>query len=141
VNKAIISGNLGRDPELKTAASGTAVCQFSLATKDRAQVDGKWTDVTEWHNVVCFGKTAELCSEYLRKGSKALVEGSIKSRKWTGKDGVEKTRTEIVAQSVEFLSERQGGGGFANASAAAAPKPQARRGDDFTDDFSGDVPF
>jgi len=105
VNKAIIVGNLGKDPELKQTNNGSSVCNMSIATSE------KWTDrqtgeqkeSVEWHKVVCFGKLAEICCEHLKKGNKCFVEGQIQSRKWQDNSGVEKLAFEIVAKEVKFL--------------------------------------
>lgn len=107
VNKAFILGNLGKDPEVRFGASGTPVCNFSVATtrswKDK---DGKKQEETEWHNVVVFDKLAEACGEYLKKGSKVFVEGRIKNDKWE-KDGVAHHATKIYAVSVQFLDAKK----------------------------------
>ena len=119
MNKAILMGRLGRDPELKRTQAGGAVVSVSVATNEREKQGDAWVDVTEWHYVVAFGRTAELMSERLRKGDPVLVDGRMKTRKWTGQDGVERQRCEVVASDVRFLakmpSERgempSGGGG------------------------------
>ena len=102
LNKALIIGNLTRDPELKAMPSGSKVCSFSIATnrsfKDK---DGNRQDATEFHNIVVFGRTAELVAQYLKKGSQACVEGRLQTRSWE-KDGEKKYRTEIVAETVQF---------------------------------------
>jgi len=103
INKAILLGNLGADPELRTSANGTAVCNMRVATTSRAKVDDQWTDQTEWHTVCCFGKTAENCQRYLSKGRQVYVEGRIQTRKWQDKDGNDKWSTEIVAKDVKFV--------------------------------------
>lgn len=111
VNKAIILGNLGKDPELRYTQGGGAVCNFSVATSE------KWTDKgsgreqekTEWHRVIAFGKTAENVAQYLGKGSPVYVEGRIQTREWQDKEGQKRFTTEIVAQSVVFLGKREGG--------------------------------
>ena len=103
MNKAILMGRLGKDPELKRTQAGGAVISVSLATNEREKQGDAWVDVTEWHDVVVFGRTAELIAERCRKGEMLLVEGRIKTRKWTGQDGVEKRRTEVVAADVRFL--------------------------------------
>jgi len=103
LNKAIIIGNLTRDPELKTLPSGAAVCSFSLATnrvwKDK---DGAKQESTEYHNIVVFGRQAETSAQFLKKGQSVLVEGRIQTRSWDDKDGTKKYRTEIVADRVQF---------------------------------------
>lgn len=109
VNKAILVGNLGQDPELRTTGSGTAVCNLRLATTDRRRDrDGNWSDHTEWHSVVVFGKTAENVARYCRKGKQLYVEGRIQTRKWQDRDGNDRWSTEVVGDQVRFLG---GGGG------------------------------
>ena len=105
MNKAILMGRLGRDPELKRTQAGGAVVSVSLATNEREKQGDAWVDVTEWHYVVAFGRTAELVAERCRKGDPVLVDGRMKTRKWTGQDGVEKQRTEVVASDVRFLAK------------------------------------
>lgn len=110
LNKAIIIGNLTRDPELRSLPSGVPVTTFSLATnrvwRDK---DGNKQESADYHNIVVFGKQAENVSQYLRKGSSALVEGRIQTRSWEGNDGVKKYMTEIVADRVQFGPKRDGG--------------------------------
>jgi single-strand DNA-binding protein len=110
LNKAIIIGNLTRDPELKSLPSGIPVTTFSLATnrvwKDK---DGNKQESTDYHNIVVFGRQAETTSQYLKKGSSALIEGRIQTRSWEGNDGVKKYMTEIVADRVQFGPRRDGG--------------------------------
>lgn len=137
VNKVILIGNLGRDPELRYTQGGTAVANFSLATTERVKKEGEWTDHTEWHNIVVFGKIAESCSSYLTKGSSAYVEGRIQTRKWQDRDGNDRYTTEILANTIQFLSGGKGGG---KAGGAPGGAPQ-----DFPDDSgfdpNDDVPF
>lgn len=122
VNKAILVGNLGQDPEMRTTASGTTVCNIRLATSDRRKDrDGQWTDHTEWHTVVCFGRTAENVGKFCRKGKQVYVEGRIQTRKWQDKDGRDRWSTEIVADNIRFLggrgdSESGSGGGYSGGS-------------------------
>jgi single-strand DNA-binding protein len=118
MNKAILMGRLGRDPELKRTQAGGAVVSVSLATNEREKQGDAWVDVTEWHYIVAFGRTAELMAERCRKGDPVLVDGRMKTRKWQGQDGTERQRTEVVASDVRFLSkmpsergEMPGGGG------------------------------
>ncbi|KMQ51915.1 Single-stranded DNA-binding protein [Chitinispirillum alkaliphilum] len=109
VNKAILIGNLGKDPELKYTPSGTAVATFSLATTERwSDKNGQRQDRTEWHNIVVWGRLAELVNQYLKKGRTCYIEGRISTRSWDDKDGNKKYRTEIVANSVEFLNTSAG---------------------------------
>jgi single-strand DNA-binding protein len=104
VNKAILVGNLGKDPELRFTQNGKATCRFSLATSEKwTDAQGQKQEQTEWHNIVVWEKQAEACGQYLAKGSKVLVEGKIRTRKWE-QDGQTKWMTEIIAQHVEFLS-------------------------------------
>ena len=112
VNKAILVGNLGQDPEMRTTASGTAVANLRVATSDRRKDrDGNWTDFTEWHTVVVFGKTAENVGRYCRKGKQLYIEGRIQTRKWQDRDGKDRWSTEIVGDQVRFLGGRSDGDG------------------------------
>jgi single-strand DNA-binding protein len=111
MNKTILMGRLGRDPELKQARAGGSVLSVSVATKDREKKGDQWEDVTDWHEVVLFGRQAEYLADKARKGDRVLVEGKSKVRKWVGKDGQEKQRSEVVAFSVELLSSASGGHG------------------------------
>lgn len=116
VNKVILVGNVGKDPEIKFAANGNAVASFSLATTDRTKdQQGNWTDRTEWHNLVAFQRTAEIIRDYVKKGSKLYIEGRIQTRSWEDKDTKEKRyRTEIVVNDLVLLSGRgegESGGG------------------------------
>ena len=116
LNKAMIIGNLGVDPEVRYTQSGTAVCNLRIATHERwTSKDGEPGERTEWHNVVVFGKTAENCGNYLSKGRAVYIEGRLQTRKWEDKDGNDRYTTEIVANTVQFLGGRddgEGGGGF-----------------------------
>ena len=105
VNKVILVGNLGSDPELRQTQSGTSVANFNVATSETVKGEKK----TEWHKVVTWGRTAENCSEYLRKGSQVYLEGKIQTRQWDDKDGNKRYATEIVAFNVTFLSNKAGG--------------------------------
>ena len=142
VNKVILIGNLGQDPEMRSTASGTAVANLRLATADRRKDrDGNWTDHTEWHTVVAFGRTAENVAQYCRKGKQLFVEGRLQTRKWQDRDGRDRYSTEIVADNVRFLGGRGdsagygapspmgggGGGGYDNASAAPQQQPQQQQ--------------
>lgn len=104
VNKAILIGNLGADPEMRTTNSGTQVANLRLATTDRRKDrDGNWTDHTEWHSVTVFGKTAENVARFCRKGKQLFIEGRIQTRKWQDRDGKDRYSTEIVADNIRFL--------------------------------------
>ena len=107
MNKAIIIGNLGKDPELRYTASGTAVCNFSMATTDRFKnKQGEQQESTEWHNIVAWGNLADICGKYLKKGSKAMVEGKLQTRSWDDKDGNKKYTTEINISNLEMLDSK-----------------------------------
>lgn len=112
VNKVILVGNLGRDPEVRATPSGQSVCNFSLATTERfTDRAGQQRDQTEWHNVVVWGKQADLCGQYLKKGRQVYVEGRLTTRQYEAKDGTGKRyRTEVVAQRVQFLGGRAAAG-------------------------------
>jgi single-strand DNA-binding protein len=123
LNRAIVIGNLTRDPELRALPSGMQVCSFSVATnrvwKDR---EGKKQESADFHNIVVFGRQAETAAQYLKKGQSVLVEGRMQTRSWDGKDGEKKYRTEIVADRVQFGPKGMGGGGGAPSEAKSAPK-------------------
>jgi single-strand DNA-binding protein len=107
INKAMIMGRLGRDPELRASQSGTSIVNFSVATSERKRAqDGTFTEKTEWHNIVAFGNIADNCGRFIKKGSLVFVEGKIQTRSYTDKSGVEKYRTEILADSIHFLDSR-----------------------------------
>jgi len=112
VNKVIIVGNLGRDPEMRTFPSGDRVANVTIATTDtwKDKNSGEKKEATEWHRVVFNGRLAEIVGEYLKKGSQIYVEGSLRTRKWTDKDGIEKFTTEIRADEMKMLGSRQGMG-------------------------------
>jgi single-strand DNA-binding protein len=115
VNKVILIGNLGRDPELRYTKNGQAVANFSLATTENWVKDGNKEERTEWHRIVAWGKTAELCTKYLAKGRSVYIEGQLRTSEWEDKEGHKRQTTEIHAQTVQFLGapggERRGGGG------------------------------
>ena len=116
VNKVILVGNLGKDPEIKYTPSGTAVAKFSLATNERYKDKaGEWQDRTEWHNIVAWQRLAEIVGEYVKKGSKVYIEGRLQTSSWDDKEsGQKKYRTEIVARDMKMLDRRgddEGGGG------------------------------
>ena len=112
VNKVILVGNLGADPELKYTTSGTAVCTFRLATGEAFKnAQGEWQERTEWHRVVVWGKTGENCANYLSKGRQVYLEGRLQTRSWDDQDGNKRYMTEVVAREVQFLGGQQGGGG------------------------------
>jgi single-strand DNA-binding protein len=112
VNKAIVVGNLGKDPEVRYTAGGQPVGNFTVATNDRwTDKSGQTQERTEWHRIVVWGKQAENCGQYLKKGRSVYVEGRIQTREWTNKEGQKQYTTEIVANQVQFLGARGEGGG------------------------------
>ncbi|MCO4760718.1 MAG: single-stranded DNA-binding protein, partial [Myxococcales bacterium] len=112
VNKVILIGNLGAKPELRHTGGGYPVTELRLATAERRKDrDGNWSDHTEWHSIVVWGKQAENCERYLDKGRQVYVEGRLQTRDWVGNDGQKRYKTEIVANTVQFLSSGGGGGG------------------------------
>ncbi len=166
VNKVIIVGNLGRDPETRSFPNGDQVANVTIATTDRYKdkTSGEMKEITEWHRVSFFGRLAEIAGQYLRKGSQVYVEGSLRTRKWTDKDGIEKYSTEIRADSMQMLGSRQGMGGggggggddggydapqqrsapAARAPAAAprqAPAAAPAKSSSGFDDMDDDIPF
>src|SRR5579872_2810951 len=116
VNKVILIGNMGGDPEVRYMPAGGAVANITIATSEswKDKQSGEAQERTEWHRVVFFNRLAEIVSEYLRKGSKVYVEGSLRTRKWTDKNGVERYTTEIVANEMQMLDGRGAGGGSAD---------------------------
>ena len=152
VNKVILVGNLGRDPESRYGADGSAIVNVSLATTDnwRDKASGERKEATEWHRLVFFGKLAEIAGQYLKKGSQIYVEGRLRTRKWQDKDGQERLTTEIVIEEMKMLGSRQGmgepsssyGGDSAPAPAQSfgGAKPAAAKKASF-DDMDDDIPF
>lgn len=159
VNKVILIGNLGRDPEVKYTANGAAICNITVATsrqwKDKSS--GERQEETEWHRVVMFDRMAEIAGEYLKKGRPVFIEGRLRTRKWTDKDGVERYTTEVYATDMQLMGGREGAGagggmgeeGGAPAAPRSAPsaaprqpaaKPAAKSSTGF-DDMDDDIPF
>ena len=150
VNKVILIGNLGRDPETRYLPSGDAVTNVSVATSEKwKDKSGEMQEHTEWHRVAFFGKLAEIAGEYLKKGSPVYVEGRIRTRKWQDKDGQDKYSTEIVATGMQLLGSRGGSGGSepmsrepAAAAAGGGGKPQqSKKGGGAFDQMDDDIPF
>lgn len=159
VNKVIILGNLGRDPELRYTPSGAAVCNVSIATTRnwKSKDSGERQEETEWHRVVFYDRLAEIAGEYLKKGRPVYVEGRLKTRKWQDKDGKDNYTTEVIAEQMQLLGGREeSGGGFnrapdddgshapaprqARAPAAPRPAPAPKPASSF-DDMDDDIPF
>ncbi len=131
VNKVILMGNLGRDPEVRYSPDGAAVCNVSIATTSswKDKTSGERREETEWHRVVFYNRLAEIAGEYLKKGRPVYVEGRIKTRKWQNKEGVEQTTTEVIADNMQLLGGRDGGDGGSsggNEGGSSAPRPAAR---------------
>jgi len=165
VNKVIIVGNLGRDPETRYATSGSAICNITVATSRqwKDKTSGEKKEETEWHRVVFYDRLAEIAGEYLKKGRPVYVEGRLKTRKWQDKEGVDRYTTEIVAEEMQLLGSREGGGGggggggdvefgsagggggarsgSAGAGAAAKSSGGGTAAKPKTDDFDDDIPF
>jgi single-strand DNA-binding protein len=161
VNKVIIVGNLGRDPEIRYMPSGDAIANIAVATSFRSKDrnTGEQKETTEWHRISFFGRLAEIVGQYLKKGSSVYVEGRLQTRKYTDKDGIEKYATDIIAQEMQMLGGRQGmGGGDAMGgddmgydappsrpaprpqAAAPAPRPAPKPAPNFSD-MDDDIPF
>jgi len=151
VNKVIIVGNLGRDPEVRYTPDGASITNVTIATTDtwKDKATGEKKEATEWHRVVFFGKLAEIAGQYLKKGRQVYVEGALRTRKWQDKEGQERYTTEIVANEMKMLGSREGmsdappreSGGSGSAAGgnrpAAAPQPAGGNFNDFEDD----IPF
>ncbi len=170
VNKVILVGNLGADPETRYTASGDAICNIRLATTDswKDKNTGEKREMTEWHRVVFYRRLAEIAGQYLKKGSSVYIEGRIKTRKWQDKDGQDRYTTEIEATEMQMLGGRQGmgapaqqggggggygggssggggygggGGGYDNEPADYSPAPPKNRPKPSFDDLGDDIPF
>ena len=153
INKVILVGNLGQDPETRAMPSGKAVTNVRIATTDswRDKQSGEQKEQTEWHTVVFFDRLAEIAAEYLRKGSQVYVEGRMRTRKWQDKSGNDRYTTEIVANEMQMLGGRGGAGGGAASSSAAAPRREAAPAEEFSqapataggkeEGFDDDIPF
>lgn len=149
INKVIVVGNLGRDPETKYMPSGDAMTNIAVATTDKwkDKASGEQKEATEWHRISFFGKLAEIAGQYLKKGSQVYIEGKLRTRKWQDKDGVEKYTTEIIADTMQMLGSRQG----ASSQDEPAERPMTNRerhyaqaaGKPATDfsDMDSDIPF
>ena len=149
VNKVIIVGNLGRDPEIRYMPSGDAIATLAVATTDKwkDKASGEQKEATEWHRISAFGKLAEIMGQYLKKGSQVYVEGKLKTRKYTDKDGVEKYSTEIVCDTMQMLGSKQEGGDSspaprqsASSQSRQAAAPAGKPAPDFSD-MDDDIPF
>ena len=122
INSVTLVGNLGADPEIRTTNSGTQVANLRIATTHGTKgADGTWSDATEWHSVVAFGRTAEVVGQYCRKGKQLYIEGRIQTRKWQDKEGNDRYSTEIVAQQIKMLGNKSDGGSGYQAPNAGVP--------------------
>lgn len=146
VNKVILVGNLGADPEVKTTNSGTTVANLRIATSERVKAADEWKDHTEWHRVVCFGRTAENVSRFLKKGRQVYIEGKLRTQKWQDKDGNDRYTTEIVAFNVSFLGgkgatpDNAGAGGYSGGGYSGGSANNAQESDQFGGP-NDDIPF
>ncbi len=145
INKVIVVGNLGQDPDTRYMPSGSAVTNITVATNEswKDKQTGEQKDRTEWHKIAMFGRLAEIAAEYLRKGSQVYIEGKLRTRKWQDKDGNDRYTTEIIADEMQMLGGRGGAGGSAPMrddrppqGAPSSPPPQGS-----SDDFDDDIPF
>jgi single-strand DNA-binding protein len=153
INKVILIGNLGADPETRAMPSGTTVANLRVATSEswRDKQTGEQQERTEWHRVALFGRLAEIAGEYLRKGSQVYIEGSLRTRKWQDKQGNERYSTEIVGNELQMLGGRGGAGGAAGASGgesasrSSSPAPsyaeESAGGGSRSEEFDDDIPF
>ena len=151
VNKVIIVGNLGADPETRYTPSGDAVTNIRVATTDRwkDKASGEMKEATEWHRVSFFGRLAEVAGEFLKKGAQVYIEGSLRTRKWQDKDGQDRYSTEIRGDVMQMLGRREGGGEPRMESSSraespsknAAPQPAAKKPAGKFDDMEDDIPF
>jgi len=140
VNKVILIGNLGRDPEIRYTTSGQAVANFTVATTEvRTNKDGKRDEFTEWHRIVAWGRLAEICGEYLSKGKTVYVEGTLRTRTWEDKEGKKRWTTEVVAQNMQML------GGPSGEKSASTSEVEQKLTEDFESEETfgsdDDVPF
>jgi single-strand DNA-binding protein len=142
INKVILIGNLGRDPETRYSQGGSPVTNFSVATSEnwRDRQTGEQQERTEWHNVVCFNRLAEIAGEYLKKGSRVYVEGSLRTSSWE-QDGQKRYRTEIMARDLQMLDSRGGGAPTGFESSSAPPQRDNAPTVTDDDDFDDDIPF
>tara|TARA_R110000822_G_scaffold159476_34_gene299743 strand:+ start:22220 stop:22696 length:477 start_codon:yes stop_codon:yes gene_type:complete len=154
INKVILVGNLGKDPEAKFMPNGNAVTNITVATSEswKDKQTGQQQERTEWHRVVFFNRLAEIASEYLKKGSKVYVEGSLRTRKWQGQDGQDRYTTEIVASEMQMLDSRGGSAEYDNQAPSQQNAPQSKANqqpsgstasapDTGFDSFDDDIPF
>lgn len=143
INKVILIGNCGQDPETKFLPSGSAVTNLSVATSEtwKDKQSGQQQERTEWHRVVFFNRLAEIAGEYLHKGSKVYIEGSLRTRKWQDKSGGDRYTTEIITSEMQMLDSRGAGGEAPQQSADAKPQAGTASAPGSSNDFDDDIPF
>lgn len=143
VNKVILVGNLGKDPEVRYAANGNAIANITLATSEswKDKQTGETQEKTEWHRVVFFRRLAEIAGEYLKKGSQVYIEGKLQTRKWQDKEGNDRYTTEIVANEMQMLGSRGGSAGYSSESAPAPAAKEPAVAAAGAGDFDDDIPF
>ncbi len=143
INKVILVGHLGADPDTRYMPSGSAVTNIRLATTEawKDKTSGDQQERTEWHNVAFFGRLAEIAAEYLRKGSQVYVEGRLRTRKWQDKQGNDRWSTEVIASEMQMLGGRSSAAASAPAMAQRTPSPVAQAGAAPSQDFDDDIPF
>lgn len=143
INKVLLIGNLGKDPEIRYMPSGGAVATLAIATSEswKDKNTGEKQERTEWHRVVMFNRLGEIAGEYLKKGSKVYIEGKLQTRKWQDKDGQDRYSTEIVANEMQMLDSRAAGDSGDHGQAPQRPQPQSQAGNNGFDDFDDDIPF
>jgi single-strand DNA-binding protein len=143
INKVILVGNLGADPDTRYMPSGSAVTNLSIATSEswKDKQTGEQKERTEWHKVAMFNRLAEVAAEYLRKGSQVYIEGKLRTRKWQDRDGNDRCTTEVIADEMQMLGGRGGGGGAAQMSSGPDSGPPSGPPDTGPDDFDDDIPF
>ena len=154
INKVILIGHLGQDPEVRALPSGSSIANLRIATTEswKDKQSGEFKEQTEWHTVVLFGRTAEVAAEYLKKGSQVFIEGRLRTRKWQDKEGRDRYTTEIVANEMQMLGGRGGagggGGGGGGMGAGSEPAPRTEHAEASAggagaqrDEFDDDIPF
>lgn len=143
INKVILVGNLGADPDTRYMPSGGAVTNLSVATSEswKDKQTGEPKERTEWHKVAMFGRLAEISAEYLRKGSQVYIEGKIRTRKWQDKDGNDRWTTEVIADEMQMLGGRGGGAPMQGGESHSQPSPASGGRAPAADDFDDDIPF
>jgi single-strand DNA-binding protein len=148
LNKVMLIGNLGGDPDVRSSAGGMTIAKFSLATSSsrKDQQTGNWIEETEWHRVALFGRLAEVAQQYLRKGSKVYIEGRIKTNKWQDQDGNDRYTTEVIGNEMQMLDGRGSGGSSSHHDDQAYESPQqpelqSQQPPPAPNDFDDDIPF